>query len=109
MPTPMTEPAPPAPPGASAPGERLESDRTPAAVGRGAGRSMRAAVVFAVVSALAALAVVGALRWRRALRDASRDIRLAVLPFQNLTGDAEQDFLTDGLTEELITELGRGH
>src|SRR5262249_58110021 len=83
-------------------------DRPPAN-GRGAGSSVRAAVVFAVASALVALVVVGALLWRRAIHDARRDIRLAVLPFQNLTGDADQDFLTDGLTEELITELGRRH
>ena len=32
---------------------------------------------------------------------------LVVLPFENLTGDPAQDFLSDGLTEEMITELGR--
>jgi adenylate cyclase len=32
---------------------------------------------------------------------------LAVLPFENLTGDAEQLVLTVGLTEELVTELTR--
>jgi len=32
---------------------------------------------------------------------------LAVLPFGNLTGDSEQDYFTDGLTEELIGQLGR--
>lgn len=31
---------------------------------------------------------------------------LAVLPFENLTGDASQDYLSDGLTEELIAHLG---
>ena len=31
---------------------------------------------------------------------------LAVLPFQNLTGDGAQEYFSDGLTEELITELG---
>jgi len=31
---------------------------------------------------------------------------VAVLPFQNLTGDASQDYLSDGLTEEMITQLG---
>ncbi len=36
-------------------------------------------------------------------------IRLAVLPFENLTGDPEQDYLSEGLTEELITQLGRLH
>jgi TolB-like protein/Tfp pilus assembly protein PilF len=31
---------------------------------------------------------------------------LAVLPFENLTGDAAQDYLSDGMTEEMITQLG---
>jgi len=31
---------------------------------------------------------------------------LAVLPFENLSGDANNDYLTDGLTEEIITQLG---
>jgi TolB-like protein/DNA-binding winged helix-turn-helix (wHTH) protein/Flp pilus assembly protein TadD len=32
---------------------------------------------------------------------------LAVLPFDNLTHDPEQDFFSDGLTEEMIAQLGR--
>jgi TolB-like protein/Tfp pilus assembly protein PilF len=32
---------------------------------------------------------------------------IAVLPFANLSGDPEQDFFADGLTRELITQLGR--
>lgn len=32
---------------------------------------------------------------------------LAVLPFENLTGDASEEYFTDGLTEEMITQLGR--
>ena len=31
---------------------------------------------------------------------------LAVLPFENLTGDASQDYFSDGLTEEMIAQLG---
>jgi TolB-like protein len=34
-------------------------------------------------------------------------IRLAVLPFANLTGDPGQEYFSDGLTEELIAQLGR--
>jgi len=34
-------------------------------------------------------------------------IMLAVLPFENLTGDAVQDYFSDGLTEEMIAQLGR--
>jgi TolB-like protein/Tfp pilus assembly protein PilF len=37
----------------------------------------------------------------------ARKIRVAVLPFQNLSGDAGQDFFSTGLTDELITQLGR--
>jgi TolB-like protein/DNA-binding winged helix-turn-helix (wHTH) protein len=32
---------------------------------------------------------------------------LAVLPFENLTGDPDQEYLADGMTEELIAQLGR--
>jgi len=33
-------------------------------------------------------------------------LMLAVLPFQNLSGDAQQEYLADGMTEEMITQLG---
>jgi adenylate cyclase len=32
---------------------------------------------------------------------------LAVLPFENLSGDAGQDFFSDGIAEDVITALGR--
>jgi adenylate cyclase len=32
---------------------------------------------------------------------------LAVLPFANLSGDPEQDYFSDGITEDLITDLGK--
>jgi TolB-like protein/DNA-binding winged helix-turn-helix (wHTH) protein/Tfp pilus assembly protein PilF len=32
---------------------------------------------------------------------------VAVLPFQNLTGDPGQEYFSDGLTEEMIAQLGR--
>ena len=31
---------------------------------------------------------------------------MAVLPFKNLSGDAGQDFFSDGITEDVITALG---
>ena len=39
----------------------------------------------------------------------SRRIMLAVLPFRNLCGDAKDEYFSDGLTEEMISELGRLH
>jgi TolB-like protein/Tfp pilus assembly protein PilF len=38
---------------------------------------------------------------------ADERIMLAVLPFDNLTGQADQEYFTDGMTEELITQLSR--
>ena len=38
---------------------------------------------------------------------AKSKIRLAVLPFANLSHDPAQDYLSDGLTEEMIAELTR--
>src|SRR5262244_3069986 len=32
---------------------------------------------------------------------------IAVLPFQNMSGDPEQEYFTDGITEDIITELSR--
>lgn len=37
---------------------------------------------------------------------AGNRITLAVLPFQNLTPDPQQEYFSDGLTEEMITQLG---
>ena len=39
----------------------------------------------------------------------SGSIKLAVLPFKNLTGDPAQDHFSDGLTDDMITRLGRLH
>jgi TolB-like protein len=38
---------------------------------------------------------------------APRKVVLVVLPFENLSGDAEQEYFSDGLTDEMITQLGR--
>ncbi len=38
---------------------------------------------------------------------ASTKIRLAVLPFKNLSGDPQQEFFSAGLTDEMTTQLGR--
>src|SRR6185369_3269223 len=64
-----------------------------------------AAAVVAAAVLLAGLAATG--KWPH-LRGqlASVPIRsLAVLPFENLTGDPEQDYFADGMTDSLITSL----
>lgn len=38
-----------------------------------------------------------------------RRVMLAVLPFANLGGKDDEDYFSDGLTEELIARLGRSH
>jgi TolB-like protein/DNA-binding winged helix-turn-helix (wHTH) protein/Flp pilus assembly protein TadD len=44
--------------------------------------------------------------WRA--RNASPErVMLAVLPFENLSGDANEDYFADGLTEEMIAQLGQ--
>lgn len=46
--------------------------------------------------------------WRGWLRPAAPSrVMLAVLPFANLSGDPAQDYFADGLTEEMITDVGR--
>ncbi len=34
---------------------------------------------------------------------------IAVLPFANMSGDAEQEYFSDGITEDIITNLSRNH
>jgi TolB-like protein/DNA-binding winged helix-turn-helix (wHTH) protein/Tfp pilus assembly protein PilF len=64
------------------------------------------------IAALVGLMVAGYFAWQkiRAARIVTpARIMLAVLPFQNLTGDPDQEYFADGLTEEMITKLGQLH
>ncbi|MGB6475130.1 MAG: tetratricopeptide repeat protein [Candidatus Sulfotelmatobacter sp.] len=48
--------------------------------------------------------------WRQTPGDVPRaKVVLAVRPFRNMSGDPGQDFVADGLTEEMITRLGQLH
>ncbi|HET7840326.1 MAG TPA: winged helix-turn-helix domain-containing protein [Terriglobia bacterium] len=61
---------------------------------------------------LFAIAVAGYLGWRLhtpRVKPSSGRVMLAVLPFENLSGNTEQDYFSDGLTEEMITQLGGLH
>jgi TolB-like protein/DNA-binding winged helix-turn-helix (wHTH) protein/Tfp pilus assembly protein PilF len=61
----------------------------------------------ALVAALAAIAYAVVRRADRPVAPGARSLRLAVLPFENLTGRQDQQFFADGLHEELIVRLGR--
>ena len=41
------------------------------------------------------------------LASAAEPAMIAVLPFRNMTGDAKQDYFSDGMTEEMIAQLGQ--
>jgi len=45
-------------------------------------------------------------RWSQRNNPVQGKLMLAVLPFENLTGDPSQDYFSDGLTEEMISHLG---
>lgn len=68
---------------------------------------------FLVPAALAgALLVAGAIyvgwaRIRSHARQRTERVTVVVLPFQNMTGDPQQEYLTDGLTEEMIAQVSR--
>ena len=91
-----------------------QADTLPRIEGQISEREPRAAKPWrkaAVMGASAViLVVVGYLSWRHlggSTPPASRKVMLAVLPFQNLTGDPNKEYLADGLTEETISQLGR--
>jgi TolB-like protein/DNA-binding winged helix-turn-helix (wHTH) protein len=112
------------------PGDRLQSDRlkteapgtSPAATDdrdiqlQAQVRSLRGWKLVATVLAAVALVLIGAFILRpgfpaqpwhsRKGPEQPGRIMLAVLPFQNLTGDAAQEYVSDGLTEEMLTQLG---
>jgi TolB-like protein/DNA-binding winged helix-turn-helix (wHTH) protein len=63
------------------------------------------AAILALIGLVSALNLAG-LRDRLMQRWTAAPIQsLAVLPLQNLSGDASQDYFADGVTEELITDL----
>ncbi len=65
-----------------------------------------------IVILCALIVVAGYAGWRLHTprpKPSSGRVMLAVLPFDNLSGNPEQDYFSDGLTEEMITQLGRLH
>src|ERR1700758_4431162 len=71
--------------------------------------SVRVRVLLGVVAVLVLFTVARMLIRRGAANGTNQPaIRsVAVLPLKNLSGDPEQEFFADGMTEALITELGK--
>ena len=92
--------------------EPAAGQRTPAESGARPARSVEGpsrVVLLAAAGALVA-AVVVALLFLRVGQNRpphSSKMTLAVLPFENLSADADQEFFSDGFTEEMISELGK--
>lgn len=66
-----------------------------------------AAVLAALTVILAAVIYISWRHFRGTIPPGRQKIMLAVLPFENLTGDPNKEYLADGLTEETISQLGR--
>ncbi len=67
------------------------------------------AALSAIMAVLALLDVAGVRQLLLGRAGRPQSVRMAVLPFVNLTGDPEQEYLSDGITQEMITQLGRLH
>jgi TolB-like protein/Tfp pilus assembly protein PilF len=71
-------------------------------------RAVPLSYVAAILFVFALIAAVWSYRATPPLSSGAADrLMLAVLPFENLSGDPEQEYFSDGLTEELITSLGQ--
>jgi TolB-like protein/DNA-binding winged helix-turn-helix (wHTH) protein/Tfp pilus assembly protein PilF len=74
-------------------------------------RHWRKGAILVGASAVLLMVVVSFASWRyfRAgtTPRGTEKIMLAVLPFANLTGDPNKEYLADGLTEQTISQLGR--
>src|SRR5882762_9375370 len=69
-------------------------------------RWSKAAVVLASAVILVGAGYMSSRHFRAPGPPRSNKIMLAVLPFENLTGDPNKEYLADGLTEETISQLG---
>jgi TolB-like protein/tetratricopeptide (TPR) repeat protein len=64
-------------------------------------------VLLLAAGALLSIAVYGAYHWFQVQAMTQAKVRLVVLPFKNLSGDASQNYISEGLTDDITTQLGR--
>jgi TolB-like protein/DNA-binding winged helix-turn-helix (wHTH) protein/lipoprotein NlpI len=70
-------------------------------------KSWRPLVIACAAVALVLIVVFATWPWHSRVSPAEPGkIMLAVLPFENFTGDSSEDYFSDGLTEEMIGQLG---
>lgn len=94
----------------SQPERKVEAvETTPAPVAPEPAKPKQRWWIGAVIAGLVLFSVALAFWWkpRQTASPASARKMLVVLPFDNLSSDPAQDIFSDGLTEELITQLSR--
>ena len=95
----------PAPPAPLSPKPVVEAEGQ--AEGPSVARPLRYWLLWiAIVVLLGAAASVAGLILKRNSKPASTKTMLVVLPFVNLSDDPQQEYFADGMTEEMITQLG---
>jgi adenylate cyclase len=52
-------------------------------------------------------ALAGTPEERKAVRTAHRELSVCVLPFSNMSGDGEQEYFSDGISEDITTDLSK--
>lgn len=70
----------------------------------------KTSLLLLILAGCAVLGLLGLAAWQkwRGVSAAGKGIHsIIVLPFDNLSGNASQDYFADGLTEELINDLGQ--
>jgi TolB-like protein len=61
--------------------------------------------VMAAAVALCLIATAAAIQWRPIRQESEPRLSIVVLQFENMSGDKEQDYFADGITDDLTTDL----
>jgi adenylate cyclase len=61
--------------------------------------------ILAAAVTLCVIAAAAAVQWRPTHQESGPRLSIVVLPFENMSGDREQDYFADGITDDLTTDL----